>query len=147
MEDLIPLAFFVLLAFLGAIALARYLADERRRRRVTTRQIQRDATGSVTAIGGRERPEERFRGAGPESTRPIRLTRGTYWLQYRFAAGVLTSVTLVRLADGHDLVLMIKSGDGQMSIDIDETGDYLFRVEPADGRAAWAFSLTRVGWE
>lgn len=141
MEDLVPLLLFGGLAAFGAFALARILGDERRRRRVTTRRIQRGPSGAVTAIGGRERPIQRFRGAGPDATRPFRLEQRAYWLRYRLPPNVLTSVSLVRLADGDSVPLLVTSGSGQLAVDVEIAGDYLLRVEPADGRAVWSLAV------
>lgn len=86
-----------------------------------------------------------FSGRRSFTTEPFPLEPGEYRLRYWFSAAVPVQVELASPTHGEREVILIKSGEGEVSFAVDAGGRYLFIVEPADDESEWEIEVSRLG--
>ena len=109
------------------------------------RKLLRDTAGQITQIGGIAIPEPvRVQGKGTY-TADVLLERGRYKLGYRFADTVLTAVKVTEARTGDEILMVAKSGEGEMELTIEADGRYVIEVDPTDGSAASELLISPLG--
>ena len=105
-----------------------------------TRQLQRDESGKLVAIGEHQRVQGQWSGRGSQTSASLELAAGSYRIDYQFDAP--TRLALID-ANGDD-TLFIKSGAGTEGLEIGAAGRYRFLIEPNHESAEWKIVYRQI---
>lgn len=101
-----------------------------------------DQNETLSSGDARRVSEGQLSGRGIETSAPLKLAAGLYRIDYDFEA--LTRLALLDPRDGGDETLVIASGTGETSVEIERAGRYRLHVEPPDASAAWRIHYRSV---
>jgi hypothetical protein len=109
------------------------------------RKLLHGMRGQLTQIGGIVLPEPvRVNGSGTFSA-DISLQRGRYKLGYRLADSALTAVKIIEARTGDEIIMVAKSGEGEIEITIEADGRYVIEIDPTDGSAVSELFISPLG--